>query len=166
MRGTFEPSNPILRYGVICCFEQLSALRFTQPQRRAKAKPSFAAPDLSCEDVEMEQSQQLRSLDDDPESARIARRQEFLSRYVRAVLLVPFMVALFIALHFFNNSPIGIWLVMTSLIAGMVVLAYTVFLQFALRCPVCGRRFGISSRCRSCGLPRHPESPDVLSLLS
>jgi hypothetical protein len=99
---------------------------------------------------------EITCLDDVPEVARIAARQEFLNRYYKPVAMIPFIVVMFVELRFFPNStgPIPIAFVFASLGWVLVVLGYAVYLRFSLRCPVCGWR-GLRDKCSSCDLPRH-----------
>jgi hypothetical protein len=102
----------------------------------------------------------ITCVDDVPALARVAARQRFLMRSYQAVGLAPFAVALVIVFGFFPNSnnPILDVLVGASLIWTLAVVTYTVYLSFAVRCPVCKNRFGIADNCRSCNLPRHCNS--------
>jgi hypothetical protein len=119
-------------------------------RRRIKTKEGAAPlhdPRIAC-------------LDDVPNVARIAVRQEFLKKWYRPVAIVPFALVVFIELRFFpeSTSPIPIYFVYASLAWAGAVISYTFFLMFAVRCPVCNRRFGLGDKCTSCGLPRHRSS--------
>lgn len=100
---------------------------------------------------------EIRSLEDVPGVARMAARQEFLLQWYKPVAIAPFMVVLFIVLRLFpkSTSRIPIYFVFASLVWTGAVIGYSFFLMFALRCPVCGWRFGSRDKCSSCGLPRH-----------
>jgi hypothetical protein len=102
----------------------------------------------------------ITCVDDVPAVARLAARQRFLMRSYQAVGLALFAVVLVIVLGFFPNSnnPILDVLMGASLIWILAVVIYTVYLSFAVRCPVCKNRFGIADNCRSCNLPRHCNS--------
>src|ERR1700722_5131810 len=52
---------------------------------------------------------------------------------------------------------------MASLIWTLAVLSCTVYLQFALRCPVCKQGFGIAEKCRSCNLPWHRDPSELFA---
>ena len=107
------------------------------------------------------------SLDDFPEVAPPAARQEFIGRYYRALTILPFMAALFIGIRFFGeNSKTTLFLVGAAGIWIFGILGYHVYLIFSLRCPVCGWRFGRGSKCSSCGLPRHAPTPDLVTELN
>jgi hypothetical protein len=100
---------------------------------------------------------EVRSLEDVPGIARMAARQDFLQRWYKPVAMAPFMVALFILFKLFpkSTSRIPTYFVIASLVWAGAVIGYSFFLMFALRCPVCGWRFGSRDKCSSCGLPRH-----------
>ena len=110
---------------------------------------------------------QLTCLDDATGVAGRAARQEFLSKYYRPLVLLPFMVALFIGMKLFGeNSGVTIFLVCASLAWGMAVIGYHVYLLVSVRCPVCGWRFGRGQKCGSCGLPRHHQCSDEFEPLA
>jgi hypothetical protein len=112
---------------------------------------------------------EITCLDDVPSVARVAAQQEFLHRWYGLVAIVPFMVVLFIVTKFFGKSsnPIPVIFVFASLLWATVVMGYTIYLRFALKCPACGWRFGVRDKCSSCGLLRHPDpnaAGEVLSI--
>jgi hypothetical protein len=109
---------------------------------------------------------EITCLDDVPEVARIAARQEFLNRYHKPVAMIPFIVVMFVALKLFphSTSVIPIVFVFASLGWALVVVGYAIYLRFALRCPVCGWRFGLRDKCGSCDLPRHRPKISDLSI--
>ena len=106
----------------------------------------------------------LKSLDDDPEIARVAARQLSLNRWYRLLALVPFAVLLFIDFEFFPNSNnAGLFvLVFASLFWAMGVAGYAFYLLFWFKCPNCGNRFGLGTECRSCGLRRHAPATGLI----
>lgn len=108
----------------------------------------------------------IKCLDEAPSLARIAARQEFLTRWYKPVALAPFVVVLFVVLTFFpkSTSRIPIVFVFASLAWGMAIVAYSFFLMFAVRCPACSWRFGMSDKCMNCGLPRHRDDSSAISL--
>jgi hypothetical protein len=111
-------------------------------------------------------SAEIGSLDDVPSLARIAARQQFLTRWYKAVALAPFVVVLFVVLTFFpkSTSRIPSVFVFASLVWAMAVVGYSFFLMIAIRCPACGWRFGMSNKCMSCGLPRHRNNASTIPL--
>jgi hypothetical protein len=111
-------------------------------------------------------SAEIRSLDDVPSLAHIAARQQFLTRWYKAVALAPFVVVLFVVLTFFpkSTSRIPSGFVFASLVWAMAVVGYSFFLMFAIRCPACRWRFGMSNKCMSCGLPRHRNNASAIPL--
>ena len=92
--------------------------------------------------------------------SRKAARQEFLNRWYRAVAMGPFVVALIVVRVLFSNSHPSIQFVLLSvaMVWAGAVIGYAIFLRFAVRCPVCGGRFGGREKCSSCGLPRHRQT--------
>lgn len=100
----------------------------------------------------------VRCLDDVPSAARLATRQQFFKKWYHALALVPFAIALFIVMKFFPESTSALALapVWLALAWAGIVIVYTAYITLLrLKCPVCGWRFGIGDKCRSCGLPRH-----------
>jgi hypothetical protein len=102
----------------------------------------------------------ITCLDESPSVYRMAARQEFLHRWYRPAALVPFMVVVAVITVFFPNSDrsIQFGLASIAMLWAGAVIGYAVFLRFAVRCPVCGWRFGVRDKCSSCGLPRHPSA--------
>jgi hypothetical protein len=84
------------------------------------------------------------SVDDFPDFARLASRQQFLNKWYKPVALAPFAVVLFIIFRFFpeSNSRILLAGVFASLIWAMFVAGYAFYLIFGLKCPVCAARYG------------------------
>lgn len=120
-------------------------------------------------DTEIIKEQQLHpditSLDDVPSAARLAARQQFLTKWYKAVGMAPFVVLLFITLGIFgDNDSDSFWgrtltdLTFSSLLWTLFITGYTFYLQFFLRCPRCRWRYGMGEQCNTCGLPRHPGS--------
>ena len=107
----------------------------------------------------------IRSLDDVPELARVAARQQFLRKWYRPVALAPFVVFLIVSLKLFpDTQESSLWtgLIFASLLWAIAVAGYAFYTNFwGFRCPVCGWRFGSREKCGSCGLPRHAD--EVLS---
>src|SRR4029077_869197 len=107
----------------------------------------------------------ITCLDDVPSAARLAARQQFLSKWYRPVGIAPFAVLLFITLVIFGDSDSDSLLGRTlmnltfgSLLWTLFVVGYTFYLQFFFRCPRCRWRYGMGEQCNTCGLPRHPGS--------
>jgi hypothetical protein len=102
-------------------------------------------------------SEEITCLEESPSVSRVAARQEFLNRWYRPVAMAPFIVVLLGVIFFFPNSQPSIQFSLASvaLLWAGVVMGYAIFLRFAVRCPVCGWRFGVRDKCNSCGLPRH-----------
>ncbi len=102
----------------------------------------------------------IACVDDVPALARLAARQRFFMRWYQALGLAPFAVVLIIVLGVFPNSssPILEVLIFAALVWPLAVVIYTVYLWMTLRCPACHNRFGMGDNCRSCKLPRHPQS--------
>jgi hypothetical protein len=96
-------------------------------------------------------------LDDMPSVARLAARQQFLGRWSRLLAIAPFVVVLFVLMTFFpkSTSPIPIGFIFASLIWAIGVVGYSFFLDFAIKCPACGWKFGIGDKCMNCGASRH-----------
>ncbi len=67
------------------------------------------------------------------------------------------MVIVAVSTFFFPNShrSIQLGLALVAMLWVGTVIGYTIFLRFAVKCPVCGWRFSVRDKCRSCGLPRH-----------
>jgi hypothetical protein len=105
----------------------------------------------------------ITCLDDIPDVARLAARQQFLNKWYHALGLVPFGVFLFIEFAFDPNSNnrILVALVVLSLIWAGAVAGYAFYLLVAFRCPACKNRFGLGENCRSCNLPRHHDSAGI-----
>jgi hypothetical protein len=107
---------------------------------------------------------EITCLDDAPNVARLAARQQFLSKWSRVLALAPFAALVFVAFKFFpgTNSSNGwaqVLLVLAAVIWALAVAGYTVYIYTAVRCPGCHSRFGLGEKCRSCGLPRHRDAP-------
>lgn len=99
----------------------------------------------------------LSCLDDEPDTARKAARQQFFLRWYIVLATVPFFATLAIQLRFFPQSqtPVAIW---ASLVWAGAALAYTAVVWLGLRCPCCEQRYGGGEKCLNCHLPRHSES--------
>jgi hypothetical protein len=108
----------------------------------------------------MTSAREIKALDDAPNIARIAARQEFLNRWYKPVAMAPFVLVLIVATKLFpdSTSRISVYFVFASLAWVLLVVGYAIFLRFAVRCPVCGWRFGVGDKCSSCGLPRHRDA--------
>jgi len=104
--------------------------------------------------------EQITCLEESPTVSHIAARQEFLNRWYRPVAMVPFIVVVVVATAFFPNShrSIQFGLGSIAMLWAGAVIGYAIFLRFAVKCPVCGWRFGVRDKCSSCGLPRHPKA--------
>ena len=100
---------------------------------------------------------EITSLDDLPDVARVARRQRFLNRWYKLVALAPFVVVLILSLKIFPkaNEQVFFWPMLAALLWAMGVVAYSFYLLFWFKCPRCHERFGLGEACRNCGLARH-----------
>jgi hypothetical protein len=109
---------------------------------------------------------QIKCVDDVPEAARLADRQQFLNRWYRPVAMAPFAVFLFIDFKFFPNS--NNWLVvgigLATLVWAVGVAGYAFYLLTTFKCPKCHERFGLGEVCKSCNLPRHGSGLESLDL--
>lgn len=103
------------------------------------------------------QATEITSLDQSPIGSKVAARQEFFATWYRAIALVLFALVLFVVLKIFGGSAnrFSLVLVGATLVWTFIVLAYTIYLRFALKCPRCNLRFGSGSKCGWCNLPRH-----------
>jgi hypothetical protein len=102
----------------------------------------------------------LKCGDEAPEFARIAARQDLVTKRLKPTMMIPFIAFLIIDFKFFPHS--NNWVVVsfgmaTALWAG-AVNAYSLYLRITVHCPKCGNRFGSGARCASCSLPRHTQS--------
>lgn len=106
----------------------------------------------------------MKSLDDDPEIAKVAARQRFLNKWYHAFALAPFAILIFIDFKFFPNSnnPVLVALVFLSLLWAMGIAGYAFCLLYWFKFPNCGSRFGLGDQCRSCGLPRHAPATGLI----
>jgi hypothetical protein len=100
---------------------------------------------------------EITSLDDLPDVARVARRQKFLNRWYKPVALAPFVVVLILSLKIFPkvNEQVFFWPMMAALLWAMGIAAYSFYLLFWFKCPRCHERFGLGEACRNCDLARH-----------
>lgn len=105
----------------------------------------------------LESDTEITSLDDVPQIARLAARQQFLAKWYRGIAMTPFGVLVLIVIKFFGESTsiVPVITIEITLLWAMAVAAYTFYLLFAVKCPRCGRRFGSRTDCNSCRLPRH-----------
>ena len=108
----------------------------------------------------------VKCADDFPKLARLLARQQFLGKWYKPVALAPFALMLFVIFKFFPNTNGGLGMVLVFLTLGwaLAVAGYSLYLIFALQCPVCTSRYGTGQSCRSCGLSRHRESTAPISL--
>ncbi|GAC1431612.1 MAG: hypothetical protein NVSMB62_28610 [Acidobacteriaceae bacterium] len=102
----------------------------------------------------------LKCGDEAPDFARIAARQDLVTKRLKPTMMLPFIVFLLIDLKFFKDS--NNWIVvsigmLTVLWAGAVNF-YSLYLRITVHCPKCGNRFGSGDKCASCSLPRHAPS--------
>jgi hypothetical protein len=107
----------------------------------------------------------ITCLDDVLVAARLAKRQQFLLQWYKAVALAPFALVVFTGLKFFPNSNSRAFdaLVFVTLAWAMAVAGYTFYLLFWLKCPKCKYRFGSGEKCQSCNLPRHRASSGIFA---
>jgi hypothetical protein len=114
---------------------------------------------------------QIACLSDWEEYARLDSKRRFLQRWWHALALGPFVAVLAI-FHRVLYGPYHPWnhidsVLMASLLwAGLVaVYCFTVFTRILLiKCPRCGWRFGLGTRCGSCDLPRSPKPSQGMSV--
>jgi hypothetical protein len=104
--------------------------------------------------------QGITCIDDAPQVAGLAARQELLTKWYRILALGPFGVIIFVA-YKFANDWLQVSLVFAALIWALAVTGYAFYLFLAVRCPACKSRFGVGGKCRSCGLPRHRDSSRI-----
>jgi hypothetical protein len=108
-------------------------------------------------------------LDDMPKLARLSLWQQRISRSYKLIALAPFAVVIFIVLKFFPQSTNRAWDVAVFLSLGWAisVAAYAFYSLFGgVRCPVCGKGFGVRESCRSCGLRRHKQAESTFDFAS
>jgi hypothetical protein len=115
------------------------------------------------------QEDQIKSVDDVPEAARLAERQRFLNRWYRPVATAPFAVLLIVVDRFFPNAQGWLWarLAIATMLWAVGVAGYAFYLMLAFKCPKCHKHFGLGEACKSCDLPRHGaelESLDISTL--
>ena len=116
----------------------------------------------------MQDPNQVTSLEDWDDYARLNEKAAFLRRYWHGLALVPFVMVLAI-FHRILFGPFHAWnyvdtLLMTTLGWAVLVASYgmvTFTRLLFVRCPRCGWRFGPTTRCGSCGLPRTAPSPQT-----
>jgi hypothetical protein len=110
--------------------------------------------------------EEVTCLDESPSVSRIAARQDFLNRRFRLVAVAPFIVVLVVVTTFFPNShqSIQFGLASVAMLWALAVIGYAIYLRFAVRCPVCGWRFGVKDKCGSCGLPRHRQTETTIEV--
>src|ERR1700733_6555165 len=89
-----------------------------------------------------------------------------LSEMVQGCGTCPFALMLFVILKFFpnTNGGLGPMLIVATFGWTIAVVGYSFYLNFVLRCPVCNSRYGMVESYLSCGLPRHRESTEPISL--
>jgi hypothetical protein len=151
--------------------DELLRLAFERAQLTAEAKTALNA-ELARRKINTKERLtalhhgEISCLDEVPSLARIAARQQFLTRWYKAVALAPFVVVLFVVLTFFpkSTSRIPILFVFASLAWATAIVGYSFFLMFAVKCPACRWRFGMSDRCMNCGLPRHRDGSSAIPL--
>ena len=105
-------------------------------------------------------STKLRCLDDWQTYSRLVKREVFMQKYYRLLILVPFGIAVIITSSFFPTSRA--WFASVPMYLSFIwiflVLVYSFWLVIrvrAIRCPRCGGRFGSEDECIPCGFPRH-----------
>jgi hypothetical protein len=114
---------------------------------------------------ELDSGKTISSLDDVPEIAKIAKRQLFLNQWYRPVALAPFLLAVILGVGIFRDhsrNPILLAYTFASLLWAILIAGYAFYLLFSFRCPNCSARYGLGENCRSCGLPRHEQSPQAM----
>jgi hypothetical protein len=108
----------------------------------------------------------ISCLDDVPDAARRGQRQQFLNKWYRPAALAPFVIVLIIDFNFVRNP--NNWIIVSfglaSLFWAVAIAGYAFYLLVSLRCPKCNGRFGLGNNCRSCGLPRHSDSFQLLDM--
>ena len=116
----------------------------------------------------MQGPRQITSLEDWDDYAHLNEKAVFLRRFWHGLAFGPFVLVLAI-FHRILFEPSRPWnygdsLLIVSLgwallvaIYGMVIFTRLLF----VRCPRCGWRFGPTTRCGSCALPRTVASPQT-----
>jgi hypothetical protein len=113
--------------------------------------------------------EEVSSLDDMPQLARLSLWQKGISQYYQLFALAPFTLLIFIVLTFFAQSTNRIWdfLIGFALTWAIIVAGYAFYSLFwGVRCPACTNGFGAREACRSCGLPRHRSAPSMFDFHS
>ena len=114
----------------------------------------------------MQDLKQIMSLEEWDKFADLNRTGVFLRRYWHGLAVGPFVLVL-VVFHRVLNEPSHAWryvdtLLMATLGWAMLVVIYTMVTLTRLifiRCPRCGWKFGPTTRCASCGLPRSDNLP-------
>lgn len=151
--------------------DELLRLTLEQAQLTAEAKTALNA-ELTRRKINTRErltalhNAGIKCLDEVPSLARIAARQQFFTRWYKPVTLAPFALVLLVVLTFFSKSTSWIpsVFVFASLAWGMAIVGYSFFLMFAVRCPACSWRFGMSDKCMNCGLPRRRDDSSAITL--
>jgi predicted membrane channel-forming protein YqfA (hemolysin III family) len=114
----------------------------------------------------MAHPRELTCAQDDPAFARVFARKECFKSWARPLALAPFVVVVIVSLKLFPDADTLFFvLMMAATVWAVSMLGYTEYLIFfALRCPRCRNRFGISNHCRHCDLPLRRQSPADFSL--
>jgi hypothetical protein len=94
----------------------------------------------------------------------------FMKAYWYALAVGPFFLLIVAIFRYFPNSSSRLLdvLVYVSLAWALSVALYAFVITtrwLFIRCPRCGWRFGPSTRCGSCGLPRSAPPPEADSTL-
>lgn len=88
---------------------------------------------------------------------RLCKRKAFMSKYVRALMIGPFVLVLILIGDKADHSRVLMVLTLLVFLCIGLVPLYALFLNLrwaAFRCPQCKRRFGTEDECWSCGFPR------------
>jgi hypothetical protein len=109
--------------------------------------------------IPLEDSTQLKCLEDWDNYSRLNNRRPLLMKYWYVSVAVPIVGGVGILLRLLPDSTPTIQNIVLGVILGWVflVIAYsmTILLRFFfIRCPRCGWRFGPGDFCGSCSLPR------------
>jgi Zn finger protein HypA/HybF involved in hydrogenase expression len=105
---------------------------------------------------------EINSVEDVPETARLADRQQLVVRRGRWIAIAPLAV-LFALDKSWKDSQAKDFAMYSALAWCLIICCYSLYLMLAVRCPRCGNRFGISEACRSCSLPRHRKISNEVS---
>jgi hypothetical protein len=102
---------------------------------------------------------QIKCVDDVPEAAHIAERQQFFVRRGKWIAMVP-LIPIFALDKHWQDGETKFILTIAALSWAIAVVCYGLYLMLAVRCPRCRNQFGFGENCRNCDLPRHHKLQD------